>query len=233
MIEPSNDYDVIIIGGGPAGATLGSFLGMSGYRTLIIEKDIHPRDHVGESLSPSTNAIFHRIGFLPKMELAGFVHKPGTGWTGPRTPLNHYVWIRINEAPPPDAVQLHTYNVERDAMDAMLLRHAHELGAHVLQGVTVKRVIFEDGRAVGVRAAMRSGESAWTEEERPELQPVRHLLVVQGGRTEPPRIRRVPPPPIPRTGESMGLADSTPEWGLVGWRRDGQGRLSEVRPCPR
>jgi flavin-dependent dehydrogenase len=157
MRDPSNDYDVIIIGGGPAGATLGSMLGMSGRRALIIEKDIHPRDHVGESLSPSTNAIFHQIGFLPKMELAGFVHKPGTGWTGPRTPLDQYVWIRISEAPPPDAVQLHTYNVERDTMDAMLLRHAHELGAEVLQGVTVRHVLFEGDRAVGVRAAVSDG----------------------------------------------------------------------------
>jgi 2-polyprenyl-6-methoxyphenol hydroxylase-like FAD-dependent oxidoreductase len=73
----STDFDVIIIGGGPAGATLGCLLGMNGHRALIVEKDIHPRDHVGESITPSTNPIFKRIGFLEKVEEAGFVHKPG------------------------------------------------------------------------------------------------------------------------------------------------------------
>jgi flavin-dependent dehydrogenase len=160
------DFDVIIIGGGPAGSTLGSFLGMQGYRSLIVEKDIHPRDHVGESLSPSTNAIFNKLSFLPKMEMAGFVHKPGTGWAGPRTALGKYVWIRINEAPPPDAVQLHTYNVERDILDAMLLRHAHELGARVLQGVTVREILFEDGRAVGARVQVADG---WEREVRARI----------------------------------------------------------------
>ena len=58
MLAPEHTYDadVIIIGGGPAGTTLGTLLGMGGRKALIIEKDIHPRDHVGESLVPSTNS---------------------------------------------------------------------------------------------------------------------------------------------------------------------------------
>ena len=47
MTEPNQDADVIIIGGGPAGAALGTFLARDGHRAMIIEKDIHPRDHVG------------------------------------------------------------------------------------------------------------------------------------------------------------------------------------------
>jgi FADH2 O2-dependent halogenase len=157
MTETPYDYDVIIVGGGPAGATLGSLLGASGYSTLIVEKDNHPRDHVGESLTPSTNVIFQRIGFLSKMEDANFVHKPGAGWSGPKGPLGRYVWIRLGEFPPPDAVQLYTYNVERDVFDAMLLRHAYELGAKVLQGVVARRILFDGDRAIGVRVAVSDG----------------------------------------------------------------------------
>src|SRR6266511_2368611 len=106
-------------------------LGMSGYRALILEKDIHPRDHVGESITPSTNPIWARIGFLDKIEDAGFVHKPGACWTAPRAPAGRFLAIHLGEFPPPGATQLHTYNVERDVFDSMLLRHAHELGAEV------------------------------------------------------------------------------------------------------
>ena len=103
VTEPRRDFDVVIIGGGPAGATLGCLLGMNGYRSLILEKDIHPRDHVGESITPSTNPIFKQIGFLDKIEDAGFVHKPGACWTAPRAPVGKFVSLRLGEFPPPGA----------------------------------------------------------------------------------------------------------------------------------
>lgn len=151
------DADVIIIGGGPAGATLASLLGIHGYRALLFEKDIHPRDHVGESITPSTNPIFKRIGFLQKIEEAGFVHKPGACWTAPRTPVGRFASLRLAEFPPPGATQSYTYNVERDIFDALLIRHAHEKGAKVLQGVKVQKVLFENDRAVGVRVVPVDG----------------------------------------------------------------------------
>ena len=49
--EPPLDADVIIVGGGPAGAALGTLLARDGYRTIILEKEIHPRDHVGERVA--------------------------------------------------------------------------------------------------------------------------------------------------------------------------------------
>jgi 1H-pyrrole-2-carbonyl-[peptidyl-carrier protein] chlorinase len=157
MSDPQLDFDVIVIGGGPAGSVVGSLLAMNGYRTVIFEKDIHPRDHVGESITPSTNPIFKQIGFLEKIEQAGFVHKPGACWTAPKSPPGKFVSLRLGEFPPPNAPQLYTYNVERDEFDTLLLRHAHEMGARVLQGVNVQRVLFHGDRAVGVRARVADG----------------------------------------------------------------------------
>jgi len=157
MTSNGHDYDVIIIGGGPAGSILGSLLGMQGRRVLILEKDVHPRDHVGESITPSTNPIFAKIGFLEKIEDAGFVHKPGACWTAPTAPPDKFVYLTLGEFPPPEATQFYTYNVERDVFDSMLLRHAHEKGAKVLQGVSAQRVLFEGDRAVGVRARLAEG----------------------------------------------------------------------------
>jgi flavin-dependent dehydrogenase len=153
------DFDVIVIGGGPAGSVLACLLSQGGYRCLVLERDIHPRDHVGESLTPSSNPIFARIGFLDKMEDAGFVHKPGACWTAPKSPVGKFVAIRLGEFPPPGATQLYTYNVERDIFDTMLIRHAHESGAKVLQGVGVQKVLFDGDRAVGVQAKAADGWS--------------------------------------------------------------------------
>lgn len=153
------DYDVIVIGGGPSGSVLGTLLAQAGHRCLVLERDIHPRDHVGESLTPSTNFIWKRIGFLDKIEDAGFVRKPGACWTAPRSPEGRFVTIRLGEFPPPGAPQLYTYNVERDVFDTMLLRHAHESGAKVVQGATVQRVLFDDGRAIGVTVKVADGWS--------------------------------------------------------------------------
>jgi 1H-pyrrole-2-carbonyl-[peptidyl-carrier protein] chlorinase len=152
-----DDFDVVIIGGGPAGSTAGWFLADRGHKVLLVERDVHPREHVGESLTPSTNVIFHRMGFLPKMERAGFVHKPGACWTAPRAPVGRHLSLRLAEFPPPDAVQTYTYNVERDDLDALLLRHAHERGVRVLQGVAVREVLFEGGRASAVRLRVLDG----------------------------------------------------------------------------
>jgi 1H-pyrrole-2-carbonyl-[peptidyl-carrier protein] chlorinase len=155
--EREYDADVIIIGGGPAGTTLGTFLARDGISTMILEKDIHPRDHVGESLTPSTNLVFKELGVLDKLNDAGFVHKPGTGWNAPRSPLWKFIEIWLFEYPIPGGPQPFTYNLERDALDTMLIRHSHENGVKVLQGVKVQHVIFEDDRAVGVRAQVADG----------------------------------------------------------------------------
>jgi flavin-dependent dehydrogenase len=151
------NFDVIVVGGGPAGSVVASLLARAGYSCIVLERDIHPRDHVGESLTPSTNAIWKRIGFLEKIEEAGFIHKPGACWTAPRAPVGKFVAIKLGEFPPPGATQLYTYNVERDVFDTMLIRHAHEQGAKVVEGVAVQEVLFEEGRAVGVRAKVADG----------------------------------------------------------------------------
>ena len=99
MTEASFDADVIIIGGGPAGAAMGTLMAKEGHRALILEKDIHPRDHVGESLVPSTNVMFDKMGVLKKIDEVGFIPKPGTAWNSPRSALWKFieVWLRESD----------------------------------------------------------------------------------------------------------------------------------------
>ena len=178
-------YDIIIIGGGPAGAAMGCYIAKEGLRCLVIEKDIFPRPHVGESFVPSSTRVFKELGFLAKMEEAGFPRKYGAAWTSPQmrkdvdqdaptdTPFKlnwrDLVTASSNEGPSADIAfnerkqdgvdQDYTYHVNREIFDAMLLRHAKELGADVLQGIAVRDVRFTAEGGVEVDADV-TGQSA-------------------------------------------------------------------------
>jgi 1H-pyrrole-2-carbonyl-[peptidyl-carrier protein] chlorinase len=73
-------YDVIIIGGGPAGSTMGSYLSKAGIKNLILEGHNQPRPHVGESLVLSTMRVFSELGLIDTMDRAGFPKKYGAAW---------------------------------------------------------------------------------------------------------------------------------------------------------
>ena len=75
------DFDVAIIGGGPAGASMAAYLAQAGVKCVVFERQLFPREHVGESLVPSSTRVFKDLGFLEKMEEAGFPHKYGALWT--------------------------------------------------------------------------------------------------------------------------------------------------------
>jgi 2-polyprenyl-6-methoxyphenol hydroxylase-like FAD-dependent oxidoreductase len=74
---------VIIVGGGPAGAAMGCYLSMAGIENAIFESAMHPRPHVGESMVTSSTRVFKEIGFLETMEREGFVKKYGASWHAP------------------------------------------------------------------------------------------------------------------------------------------------------
>lgn len=141
--------DVIIIGGGPAGSMLGCYLSMAGISNTIFESAIHPRPHVGESMVTATTRVFQEIGFLETMEREGFIRKYGASWHPP-TNTGEFA-IEFGEFPQEGISQDYTYHVDRSKFDLLLLKHAESLGSKIYQGVLVKQVLFEDGRANGVR----------------------------------------------------------------------------------
>jgi ABC-type nitrate/sulfonate/bicarbonate transport system ATPase subunit/flavin-dependent dehydrogenase len=144
------DAEVIIIGGGPAGSTLGAYLSRAGIGHMILDRAVHPRRHVGESLVCSTTRLFDEIGFLPVMEREGFIHKHGANWVhwdGQRR-----CTLRFREIPEMSIRQDYTYHVDRARFDQLLLKHAESCGSRVLQGAQVERVEFgPNGAATGVR----------------------------------------------------------------------------------
>jgi len=70
-----NNYDVIVIGGGPAGSTVASILSREGCKVVLFEKEKFPRHHIGESLMTDTYWTFQRMGFLEKLKSSAFTQK--------------------------------------------------------------------------------------------------------------------------------------------------------------
>jgi 1H-pyrrole-2-carbonyl-[peptidyl-carrier protein] chlorinase len=147
--------DVIIIGGGPAGAALGCYLSMMGINNLIIEGAVFPREHVGESMVTSSTRVLKEIGFLPIMESEGFVRKYGASWHAPN---GREFAIQFREFPQEGVDQDYTYHVDRSKFDLLLLKRAEALGSKIYQGVRVQKVLFEDGYARGVRVKIGDSE---------------------------------------------------------------------------
>jgi flavin-dependent dehydrogenase len=127
--------DIAVIGGGPAGSTAATLLARQGYRVVALEKDHHPRFHIGESLLPMNLPVFERLGVLEKVRALG-VFKPGADFEADNERgYNTYRFERaIGDSPP------HAYQVWRQDFDQMLFEHACVSGADGRQGHQVVRV---------------------------------------------------------------------------------------------
>ena len=66
-----SECDVLVIGGGPAGATAGALLAQQGYKVVVLEKAHHPRFHIGESLLPANLPLFERLGVADAVKAIG------------------------------------------------------------------------------------------------------------------------------------------------------------------
>jgi 1H-pyrrole-2-carbonyl-[peptidyl-carrier protein] chlorinase len=156
------DFEVGIIGGGPAGSSMAAYLAKSGVNCVVFEREMMPRAHVGESLVPSSTRVFRDLNFLPKMEEAKFPRKYGAAWTASSANANLYEhdWEGLQAEEGADFLfaerdqgvgQNYTYHVDRGKFDLMLLQHANEFGAKVYQGVSVNGVDFSDPDLVRIK----------------------------------------------------------------------------------
>jgi flavin-dependent dehydrogenase len=170
-VKAKPDFDVIVIGGGPAGAAMGAYLGKAGVRCAVLERDLFPRPHVGESLVPSSTRVFKDLNFLDKLEEAKFPRKYGASWSSDPSKRGYTVdWkglegegnavIRFDERAQPGVDRNYTYHVDRAKFDLLLLQHAYELGANVHEGVRVTEVALPEKDDPVVKFCMGRKEMA-------------------------------------------------------------------------
>ena len=149
----NNTYDVIVMGGGPAGSSIASMLAREGRSVILFEKEIFPRHHIGESLMTDTYWTFRRMGVLEKLKQSPFVRKYSVQFANSagKESRPFYFFEAVHHE---SAV---TWQVTRAHFDHILIDHAAEQGATVHQGVLVKQVLFEGDRAIGVEVEMQDG----------------------------------------------------------------------------
>jgi flavin-dependent dehydrogenase len=153
-------YDVVVIGGGPAGSTIGAFLKKydPNMSVLILEREQFPRDHVGESQLPGISAILNEMGCWDKVERAGFPIKLGATylWGTSQDPWN-FDFMELEAIDGFDRPGQYegprsrlAFQVDRAIYDQILLDHAQEMGCQVRQQAKVLRVSTDGDRVTGL-----------------------------------------------------------------------------------
>lgn len=143
MNRTNLDYDVIIMGGGPAGSTLASLLRKdSSLRVAIIEKETFPREHIGESFAHRVIPILAESGALEKvLESDCWIKKFG----------GYYVWDYDNPSATffdhksfqKDGIPRWSIHVDRAKFDKILLDHARDSGTAIFENHSVLAVNTE------------------------------------------------------------------------------------------
>ncbi|MCB1226042.1 MAG: tryptophan 7-halogenase [Verrucomicrobiales bacterium] len=155
MNREESHYEVIVIGGGPAGCTAATLLAQKGRRVLLLEKDAMPRYHIGESLMPFCWFTLEKLGVLEEMKKHEFVQKLSVQFVNSDGKQSRpFYFFQHNDHP-----SSYTWQVERSDFDLMLFENAKKQGVDARQLTKVTRVLkAEDGAVTGVVATDADGE---------------------------------------------------------------------------
>ncbi|MFP5263383.1 MAG: NAD(P)/FAD-dependent oxidoreductase [Blastocatellia bacterium] len=148
----SNDFDVIIIGGGPAGSVAALQCLQQDIRTAVLERARFPRERPGETLHPAVEPLLKKLGVADLLLSANFIRHEGN-WVKWQNDLKFVPFGHDASGP------WRGFQAVRAEFDEQLLRRACEAGAQVFQPCPASKLLIERGRVCGVitpRGAVRS-----------------------------------------------------------------------------
>ena len=155
MLSIANEYDCVVVGGGPAGSTASALIAQAGYSVLQLEREAFPRHHVGESLMPETYWTFERLGVIDQLKTSRCARKVGVQFVNNTGKESAPFFFRNHD--PHESSE--TWHVERDQFDKLLFENAANKGVNCFDRTRVMDVLFEDNRAVGVKLQTADGSS--------------------------------------------------------------------------
>lgn len=150
-----SEYDVIVIGAGPAGSAVAALLAAQGRKTLVVDRAVFPRFHVGESLIPETYWQLKRLGLIEQLKESAFPKKFSVQFVteeGTETMPFYFNKYKEHESS-------QTWQVVRAEFDQMLVDNAQNQGAVIHTGAQVLDLICEGEQVVGVKLKLNSQES--------------------------------------------------------------------------
>jgi flavin-dependent dehydrogenase len=137
VVQDEVNCDVLVAGGGPAGSTIAALLAERGRGVVLVEKDHHPRFHIGESLLPMNLLLFEKMGLRDEVERIGMI-KYGAEFISPY----HNKSITFEFANAIDKRFPYAYQVRRSVLDEILFKHAAAKGAATIEGCRITGVEF-------------------------------------------------------------------------------------------
>lgn len=156
--ETSLHCDVLVVGGGPAGATIAALLAEGGRRVVVVEKERHPRFHIGESLLPLNLPLFDRLGVREQIERSS-IHKYGVQFVSPY----HGKSVTYDFGRAWDKRFPYSFQVRRSTFDHLLLKNAAAKGAEVIEGCRVTNIDFPEQEDPRIEARDEDGRvRRWT-----------------------------------------------------------------------
>jgi flavin-dependent dehydrogenase len=145
--------EVLIIGGGPAGATSAIKLLERGVTPLIVEREKFPRYHVGEAMTGEGGAIVRQLGIHEKLTEEHHTIKHGVNVFGSRGHSDWWVPV-MQRTEDKELHEIHTYSVRRSQFDQVLLDEALSRGAEMVDGLATQPIVDENGVVKGARVAV-------------------------------------------------------------------------------
>ncbi len=155
-MSDKGQYEVLLIGAGPSGSSAAALLAEHGHNVLLIEREKFPRYHIGESLLPFTYEPLKRLGLIERMRASAFIKKHSVQFvsTTGKASQPFYFNTRYDD----DVAQ--TWQVLRSEFDQMLLDHARDKGADVVEETKVIDLLRDGDRVTGVRVRQPDGTEA-------------------------------------------------------------------------
>lgn len=145
--ELQDQYDVVVVGAGPAGSTVAALVAEYGHHTLLLDRAQFPRFHVGESLIPETYWSLERLGLVEKLKESAFPQKFSVQFVSDGQHYSAPFYFHDHK----DCESSQTWQVVRGDFDQMLLDNAVEKGATAHTAAHVTEVLFDGDQAQGVR----------------------------------------------------------------------------------